>query len=83
MTPIMFILCCSYQLEKTNGNKLHKISTISGIGKHVAIKKPDNSGSLYFNYKKWFIVVTSVANVKFWFMMVDVEVNRRISDGER
>lgn len=51
-------------------------------GKHVQIKKPHKSGSYYYNYKKFFsVVLLAVVNSNYEFMMVDVGVNGRISDG--
>ena len=42
-------------------------------GKHVAVQAPKNSGSLFFNYKKYFSVVLLAANdVQCGFTLVDV-----------
>lgn len=51
-------------------------------GKHVQIKKPPGSGSLYYNYKNFFsIVMLAVVNSDYEFLMVDVGMNGRVSDG--
>ena len=40
---------------------------------HVRIKKPDNSGSLYYNYKKIFsIVLQAVVDTRYRFIIIDV-----------
>ncbi|KRF98690.1 LOW QUALITY PROTEIN: uncharacterized protein Dwil_GK27242 [Drosophila willistoni] len=58
------------------------INCIGAIdGKHVHIKKPNCSGSFYYNYKKTFsIVLMAIVNLNYKFMCVEVGPNGRSSD---
>ena len=52
------------------------------VGKHVEITKPIGSGSYYYKYKHTFnVVLMTVVNANYEFIMVDVGANGRVSDG--
>lgn len=51
-------------------------------GKHVRVRCPDNSGSMFYNYKKYFsIVLQAVVDANYKFVTIDVGGYGKQSDG--
>lgn len=51
-------------------------------GKHVRMKCPENSGSMYFNYKKYFsIILQGLVDAHYKFIIIDVGGYGKQSDG--
>ena len=71
------------QVAEGFANKCNYPNVIGAIdGKHVLITKPNNSGSLYFCYKKTFsIVLLAVVDADCKFIVVDFGAYGKNSDG--
>ena len=62
-------------------NVPHALGTLDG--KHVALKKPKNSGPLYHNYKRFFSIVTlAFVDGQYKFRWVDVGTAGSCSDAQ-
>ena len=70
-------IACSFE-EKWNFH--HCLGALDG--KHINMQAPARSGSLFFNYKKFFsIVLMAICNANYEFILVDIGDTGRNSDG--
>ena len=69
-------------VAKVFEEKAHFPNCIGAIdGKHIHIRAPAHSGSLYFNYKKFFsMVLFAVCDANYRFLFIDVGSYGRSSD---
>jgi hypothetical protein len=51
-------------------------------GKHVRLKRPSNSGNMYYNYKRYYsVVLQGLADARYRFFAIDVCAYGKQSDG--
>jgi hypothetical protein len=51
-------------------------------GKHIRLKCPSNSGSMYYNYKHYYsVVLQMLADARYRFIAIDVGAYGKQSDG--
>lgn len=72
-----------WEVESEKWTNLHRLPHCVGAvdGKHIRIQKPPHSGSLYFNYKKYFsIILLAVCDADANFIYVSIGAPGSLSD---